>query len=144
MSSNIKIKKLIDLFFVTSRLMKQRQDCQNNIDHVSWLQLHAISFIQDNSPTVSELSTFLKITRPSATSLVNNLVSRKYIKKIKEKNDARSSRLTILAGGKKFLKTGQAKIAANVKPVLAELSDAELSHFIAIHQHLQQICRKSL
>jgi len=46
-----------------------------------------------------------------------------------------------LPAGKKFLKDGQAKMMVNLKPILSKLTDKELSNFIDIHKHLQEICK---
>ena len=139
-----KIKNLINLYFNSTRLIRQRISSSGDpLDHVSWLQLHSLSFVEENLPTASELGTFLNISRPSATSLINNLVRHKYIKKIKEKDDARSSRLVILSAGRKFLKDGQAKMVANMRPILSELSEDELENFITIYKRLQEICRNN-
>ena len=137
-----KIEILVNLFFENSRLIRKRvSDCRGRFDHLSWLQLHALGFVEDNKPTVGELSSFLKIARPSATSMVNNLVKQNFVKKNKEEKDGRSVRLVILPAGKKFLKDGQAKIMVNLKPILSRLTDTELSNFIDIHRHLQGICK---
>ena len=135
-----KIETLIDIFFGTSRLIRKRiSDCGTGLDHLSWLRLHALGYIAENKPTVSELGSFLKISRPSATSMIKSLVEQKFVRKIKEKSDGRSSRLVILPGGQKFIKNGQAKIVANLKPILSQLTDRELENFISIYKHLQII-----
>ena len=73
--------------------------------------------------------------------MVNNLVKQNFVKKNKEVKDGRSVRLVILPAGKKFLKDGQAKMMVNLKPILSKLTDKELSNFIDIHKHLQEICK---
>ncbi len=138
-----KIETLINLFFDNSRLIRKRvRSCSAGIDHLSWLQLHAIKFIEENNPTVGELSDFLNIAKPSATSMINNLAKQNFVKKNKEKKDGRSSRLLILPAGKKFLKNGQLKMVSNLKPILSQLTDKELNNFLAIHKHLQKICKE--
>ncbi len=137
-----KIETLIDLFFGTSRLIRKRvSDCGTSFDHLSWLRLHALGFVAEHKPTISELGSFLKISRPSATSMINSLVRQKFVRKIKEQKDGRSIRLVILPAGQKFIKNGQAKIVANLMPILSKLTDTELANFIGIHEHLQDICK---
>lgn len=125
------IDELINLVFTMNRLTKEGLEGEKGTP--SYIQLQALSFISKRKrPIKKDIAKHLKITPPSATFLINNLIKSKFINTLSNDKDKRETYLIISEKGKKELKKGFAKAEKYLHEKLAFLSTKERKSFILI------------
>jgi len=97
------INELINLLFEVKRLIGEKIKEPKGEKCISIVQIKTLLFIKDQEPTMKEVSDYLGITPPSATSLVNLFAKSGFIKRVYDKSDRRVVRLQITEKGDKFL-----------------------------------------
>src|SRR3989344_8311423 len=123
------VDQLIELLFKTGQLIREHTKPREKLNLASFVQLHILQFIamsDINKPiNMSDIANYLNITPPSATSLVNNLVKNKELKRVPDTNDRRVVRLILTQSGLTTLVRGRARLIKKVKAVLGGLSRKE-------------------
>ena len=128
---NNRIDQLVSLIF-SIRKFTHEQVAQKNDKNFSYLQTITLKFIKEKSPQMSEISDFLAITPPSATSLVNSLVKSGMIKRKADQTDRRKVKIEISAKGEKHLKEIIDKTTERMKKNLAVLSEKDQKNLLEI------------
>ena len=136
------VNQLVELLFTTGQLIRERTKPSEKLSLASFAQLHIMQFIAmaDNKKPInmSDVANYLNITPPSATSLVNNLVKNKELKRVPDTNDRRVVRLILTQSGLKTLARGRARLIKKVKEVLGVLSHKEQNQMVAILQKISK------
>lgn len=132
-----KIEYLVSLFFNTGRLIKEKTLSTKKIEAVSMLQIEALRLIEMETPTMKRVAEFLKIKAPSATSLVNGLVRKNFVKRVRDETDHRIVKLKILSDGHKYMKEGIDQMTEKIKQVLLKLSQEKIDNFIQIMEEIK-------
>lgn len=135
---NEKIEKIISLIFITRRVLHEQLKNQTG-KNFSFLQIATLRQIREKKPLMKELSDFLAITPPSATSLVNILVKAKLIKRIADADDRRIVRIEITKNGEIQLKKCQERMTKNMQERLEKLTDKEQKDLIKILTKITEI-----
>jgi DNA-binding MarR family transcriptional regulator len=92
------------LFFGVGRLLKSGWS-QDKCLLPSYLHLETLRFVEeDGDPTMSALAGFLKVTAPTATTLVNSFVKDGIMERQTDSEDRRRVRLILTKEGKQMLK----------------------------------------
>ena len=104
-------EKIISLTFNIGRAInKQYFDENKKEDNLSILQLETLRFIRENREVLmKELAAHLFITPPSATSLVNELVSKKLVGRSFNKKDRRITKVSLTKKGNLMLEKAMLK-----------------------------------
>ncbi len=140
MEDKTTIKKIISLFFETSRLIYKQLEEKNCLDFFSFLQVETLGYIKDNKkPLMSEIAKFLSITPSSVTPLVSRLVKLGMLERCLDKNDRRTVRLSITPKGQKMYKKEIEKASIQMKKTLIRLNCKEQKNLIEILQKIQKI-----
>jgi len=125
------IDEFIDLIFVINRLTKE--GLENEKGSPSYIQLQALSFIsRQEKPIIKNLAEYLKITAPSATFLINNLIKLELVNRLHNTQDKRMVHLVISKKGKKELEKSFLKSKKHLYKKLSLLSARERKSFILI------------
>lgn len=131
-----KIEYLISLFFNTGRLIHERTK-ESRVDPVSMLKVEALRVILDQEPTMKELATYLRVTAPTVTTLVNALVRDEYCMRIPDEKDKRRIHLVITSKGETFFRQGVHQVTEQAKEVLGSLRPEAIDSFIQIMEEIK-------
>mgnify|MGYP003832203245 CR=1 FL=1 len=128
---------LIQLLSQTKRQILSKLRKNKSINLLSFLQAETLEFIETQTqPTMKEISNFLCITPPSATSIINNLVKLRMLERVSDPHDRRIIRLKITSQGKIFIEKHGQIIENQMQSVLQKLSSEEHSQLINIYKKI--------
>jgi len=126
-------KTLICSIFNAGQILRERARAESNLTDYSFLHMHTLHYLEESgSVNMKEVANFLHITPPSATSLINSLVTRGFVVRVGNESDRRTIKLQITAAGRTLLKNSFKRIMTDVEKHVARLSEAEQQAFIAI------------
>ncbi len=101
------------------------------------VQWHALHFVQENNnASMKDLADYLCVTPPSATSLIDSLVTSKLLKRNFDTTDRRAVRLTITKSGQITMKKEFRCITGQMKNVLICLEPNEQKQLISIYNKI--------
>ena len=120
------INDLIELFFSTSKLIKEKLKtdigCQLSPVHVGLLK-----FIAENgSPTMHELADYLSVSAPAATSFIENLIKNGLLERTNDTSDRRIIRVTISQAGQKKLNLIMTEVRQRLSGALEKMTKEQL------------------
>lgn len=138
-----KIDYLVSQLFATGRIIQEHTKSRNKIDPFSHLQLETLRYVAEkDNPSMKEIASYLCVTSPSATSIINWLVKAGQLKRIYDAKDRRIVRLNITAEGKIVLGRCFKKILGRMQEVLKNLNEKEINDFIKILEKLSSVHQK--
>lgn len=127
------IDELMSLFFAMGRVVRQNARDTKPSAHLSVLQLETLRYIAEHDrPLMKDIAAFLAVTPPSATSLVEGLVSGGQLKRSPDPTDRRSIRIEITPKGKTAIEKLYAAKRASIQKVFSRLSAKEQETLITI------------
>jgi DNA-binding MarR family transcriptional regulator len=101
------------------------------------LQLMALQFLKEQSNgTVSDLANFLKLSKSSATQLIERLVEANLIERIHDRKDRRIIRLVITENGEKEFIALQKKLMEKMQKIFSKIPAKDLRELIRIYTNL--------
>lgn len=108
------------------------------VDPATWPRIETLQFIADHhAPKMKEVAEYLSITAPSATALVNGLVTRGLVVHRVDPSDRRSTRLELTQKGKTELKRITTRGIRLLSGLFGTLSPTELATFTATLERLK-------
>lgn len=120
------IEQTISHIFNLRKLVSESIEKQSLDTQCSFLQLKTLHFVLERkNPTMRDVSVFLGITPPSATSIINRLIVARNIKRIPDKADRRIIRLSITLSGQKSFESGMKNVSQAMRKILSKLGDQE-------------------
>ncbi len=120
------------LFFETRQIIRQNLRVDKPDPNV-WLRFETLRFIAEaREPTMRDIAKHLRITAPSATSLVAHLSSERWITRQKMASDKRIVRIVLTAAGKRVLAGYRSRSKATMQRVFSELPVGDLAELIRI------------
>jgi DNA-binding MarR family transcriptional regulator len=98
------MKNLIDLVAKLSNIMGQMEEAakeQYNLTSLTLTQMHYLETtnLLDN-PSITELATILKLTKPTVKVAIDKLIEKDYVFKVQSDEDRRSAHLHLTEKGK--------------------------------------------
>lgn len=131
------LHRIVSLIFDTQRLIMEGPRANHRLDVFSFLQLQTLRFVREKEyPQMHEIADFLRVTPPSATSLINGLVKCGQLKRVPDPKDRRVVRLALTVTGQRTLKKGIEHISGHIERVFKRLSERERKHLISILEEL--------
>ncbi len=129
--------ELSELFFATRQLIRRELPIKS--DPNGWSRSEILRYVSesDTAPTMQEIADFLRITAPSATSLVSYLERKKLIKKVRLSGDRRNVHIEITAEGKAALKQYILRSRKILSQVFSKLDSTEIHTLVQILRKLQ-------
>ena len=145
MENNKTIEQIISLFFTTSRLIyKESTKNKDRPDFFSFLQLEVLGYIKENKKlSMKKVASFLSVTPPSATSLINRLVKTGVLMRFFDEKDRRTVLLSLTHKGEVVLNREFKKVSAQMQKTLMKLNSKEQKNLIEIFQKLQRVYKNS-
>ncbi len=114
---------LVEHIFSLGRIIRERLSTDSSYEPL--LHLAILKFVSERQPRMREIADYLRITPPSATSVVNALAESGQIKRIKDRSDRRTVRLSITARGEKSLDDGMRQKRSAIGSIINRLSKNE-------------------
>jgi DNA-binding MarR family transcriptional regulator len=131
--NKISNNSLISLIFNANRLIREGMGKHGNVDPFSLAQFKVLTLVfEKGSPTMKEIADSLYITSPSATSIINHLVTEKELQRVFDKEDRRIVRLTLTAKGKKTLIIRRKEAAERMNKIIEPLNEKEKNQLASI------------
>ena len=125
--------ELVANLFATMRYVRERSQKRQKRDPFSALQLETLNYVAGKGkPTMKDVSNYLCVAPPSATSMVNGLVSVGKLERITDSEDRRIVRLTVTAKGKREAEKWYNEKTQRIKKVFSVLSEKEREDLIRI------------
>jgi len=145
MENNKTIEQIISLFFTTSRLIyKESTKDKDRPDFFSFLQLEVLGYIKENKKlSMKKVASFLSVTPPSATSLINRLVKAGVLRRFFDEKDRRTVLLSLTPKGEMALNREFKKVSAQMQKTLMKLNSKEQKNLIEIFQKLQEVYKNN-
>lgn len=139
-----KAKKLISLIFaLRSNIFKKMENVHAKLGAYTVWQLMALLYIKENgNAQMKDLASHLGIKPPSATSIVNNLVNKKLIKKAQDKDDSRSTLLSITPSGNRFFNAAAKHVFIQAEKIFSSLNSKEQDQLINLYSKLLNNLKK--
>ena len=135
-----KIERLVSLIFTMQRIVRQSGKDYNKFDPHLMLRIAVLKFInEEKQSTMKDIASYLNITAPSATSLVNNLVKSGLVVREKNKGDMRVTRISLSRKGNEVIKEMMETMSEKMRQVFMKLDDKEITDFIRILEHLNEV-----
>lgn len=111
--------------FELLRLIKREFACEQ-LPVPSWLHLETLRFVAEaKAPGMHEIATYLRVTAPTTTALVNLLVKEGFLERVDDASDRRRVAVKITTKGKACLKEAAKKRERVFARVIAPLSQTE-------------------
>lgn len=125
--------QIIDAIFKLSRFMRDSNTKDHSISRLSMLQIQALIFLKKNkNAQMTEIASQFGIELPSATSLINKLVSESLASRKNDKKDRRLVRITITTKGDQLLKKAREEKCRHIKENLTHLSEKDKLELLRI------------
>jgi DNA-binding MarR family transcriptional regulator len=115
-----------DLVVAAHRLTRLAAQVTGNTESpATW---RTLSVLQTSGPMrLGELATQSRVSQPTMTKIVRNLVDAEWVKRIADTADARAWQIAITDKGALALQTWRSELSAALVPMFADLSDDELA-----------------
>ena len=130
MAKHDKLRQITDLIFTMRNLTHEKLSQTHK--SVSFLQLIALKFIHEKKPFMKDISEYLSITPPSATSIISSLIKTELVKREVGTKDKRSTKIIITKKGERYLKKFTEKIIDRMSKNLSVLNSVEQGQLIKI------------
>jgi DNA-binding MarR family transcriptional regulator len=130
---------------LTSLFFEMRQAIRANLprsqaDPNAWMRCETLRFIdKDERPTMQEIARHLRITAPSATSLVRKLDSLGWIARKPSGSDKRVVRISLTPAGQRELARYRKQSQQTMQKVFSKLPDSDLRHLMRVLRSLNDI-----
>ena len=114
--------------FAAGRLLRVRALTEGF--SASQLHIGTLRYIAEKKkPLMHEVAQFLRVSPPSATSIVNTLVKQGEVRRVEDKNDRRTVRLEITARGQKTLDDSAWRKHGLIQDAIQGLNEHERMEF---------------
>ncbi len=145
MSKPDNTNELIETIFKVGRLMKSEMSYTHDVTHLSVLQIQTLFFLKhdkDKNISMTDIAGYFRIELPSATSLVNKLITQKLVERHADKNDRRLVLIALTPEGKTMLEHAMCERRKKLEKVLSYLSEKEKSDLSSIFKTLYNKLQK--
>ncbi|MDO8649325.1 MAG: MarR family transcriptional regulator [Candidatus Peregrinibacteria bacterium] len=128
------VDSIISLTFELSRVVRKRMARASTQMHaMNFLQLHALLLILEYPGiTMKELAVGMKITSPSATSLIERLVRSKLVRRSADTKNRKLVRLRVTPEGLKILRSAMRQKHEAVRDIIEHVPEHDLEEFARI------------
>lgn len=136
MSNTEELEKLFNTMVQLGKLMAQRTQESQEDQVATSLQFSALSSISEEKLTVTELANNLKLSKSSATQLVERLVQSKYVNRSQDQKDKRIIRLELTEEGTKQVKVLKKKFISTLNDAFSDIPKSDILELTRIHSDM--------
>lgn len=131
--------KFVEVMFASSRLLKERMHYSSKLCDLSILQIYTLRFLKEKANAqMSEIAEHFHIELPSATSLLNKLVTLQLVERKPDEKDRRLVRISLTEAGNKLLKRALEEKINQIEHMLSYLSEEEQEELIRLLEKLNK------
>lgn len=135
--ANPNVIKLISLMSASRRHICEKFNRTKGLDPTTFIQIETLRFIMERkNPKMKDVASYLNITPPSATSIIDGLVKTKMIERNFSSTDRRTVRLAITTKGKNYATKCFNDLSKGMEESLAKLTQKEQKQLINLHYKL--------
>ncbi|HEV3245030.1 MAG TPA: MarR family transcriptional regulator [Candidatus Paceibacterota bacterium] len=133
------LRELASLFFTTRQMIRANLP-QGQADPNAWMRCETLRFIDEHGrPTMREVAAHLRITAPSATSLIRKLQRLGWTLRKPSGSDRRVVRISLTPTGKRELSRYRTRAEVTMRRVFSKLPERDLSHLIRVLRTLNDV-----
>ena len=137
MTQSSHIEELFSTMIQLGKLMSQNTQETREQKMATMLQFSALHFLSENPEVaMSELGEKLKLSKSSATQLIERLVKAGLVKREEDREDRRIMRLTITNKGKRQGEILKEKIITRMGKIFSKIPENDIKELIRIHHNL--------
>lgn len=134
------------LFEVMSQLKKliQNQTHESHEEKASTImQYSALKFLKNSkNSTVGDIAAKLKLSKSSATQLIERLAKAELVHRVHDANDLRVIHLILTPAGEHTIAEMKKKFISKISKVLSKIPDEDLKELTRIHSNLIETLQK--
>lgn len=135
--------KFIEVMFKTSRIFRERMHYSSKIAHLSFLQIQTLTYLKmHHMAQMTEIAEHFHIELPSATSLLNKLVTLQLVKRQQDVKDRRLVRIVLTEEGSNMLAEAKKEKESHVTQLLSYLSPEERQELLRLMEKLNERIEK--
>lgn len=135
--------KFIEVMFKCSRLFRERMHYSSPIAHLSFLQIQTLAYLKmRENAQMSEIAEHFHIELPSATSLLNKLVTLQLVKRQQDEKDRRLVRIILTEEGNNMLAKAREEKEKHVTRLLSYLTKEEQQELLRLMEKLNERIEK--
>ena len=143
MSRQIYIEQLFNTMGQLRKVLESRAQMIKDEKTATIMQYSALKFLKLNkNSTVSNLAIYLRLSKSSATQLVERLVKVNLVERGPDKNDRRIIHLTITSEGEQKIIELRKKFINKMKKIFSKIPEEDLKELIRIHTNLIEAIRE--
>ncbi len=140
-------QQYIEQFVSTISQLRKLLETTSHVSHVekAWtiMQYSALKFFKNNKDsTVGDLAKYLKISKSSATQLIERLEKTGLVRRTHDQHDRRIVRLTVTAEGLQKITELKKTYLEKMGKIFSNVPDNDLQELIRIHKELIQSLQK--
>lgn len=136
------LEKLFNTMLQFGKLMSQSTQETHEERTATMLQFSALHFLKDQpNDTVTNLATSLKLSKSSATQLIERLVKLSLVKRTHDSEDRRVIRLNITEKGKKECIILKRQMIQKMQKFFSKIPAKDLKELVRIHTNLVKTLR---
>jgi len=137
--SDKNFQELTSLFFEMRQTIRANLP-QGQADPNAWMRCETLRFISEHQrPTMQEIAKQLRVTAPSATSLIRKLDALGWIEREPSGSDKRVVRISLSPKGRKELSRYRSQAEKTMEKVFSKLSATDLAHLKRVLRSLRTI-----
>ena len=142
--TNVLSTKIFEAMFKNSRLFREKMNFSSDLAQLSILQIHTLKFLKQQSHAqMSEIAEHLHTEMPSATSLLNKLVTLQLVERKQDEKDRMLVRITLTEKGNALLKKAMEEKVSQIEHMLSYLSDTEQHELLRLMEKLNERIEKN-
>lgn len=136
-------EKLFEILMQIGKLVGQHINQSHEEKRATMLQFSTLSFL-NNKPgqTLGNIADFLKLSKSSATQLVERLVGAGLVNKVMDKKDLRITRVVLTKSGEDEIKKQKKKMIQMINKLFSNTPEKDIKELIRIYSniitHIQQ------
>lgn len=143
MSKNPDFEQLFNTMMQFGKLMSQRAQEDREDKAATMLQHMALHFLKEQpNGTVGNLANFLKLSKSSATQLIERLTEAGLVERVHDKEDRRIIRLLITKNGEKEFVEFKKKLMEKMQKIFSKIPAKDIKELIRIYADLINTLRK--
>ena len=140
--SHDNLTEMMSLMFDLRRLMWQHKLKRCSPDPREWARMQTLRYVAEmGEPTMQDIARYLRITAPSATSIIDHLETVGLLSRYRAGGDRRVVRVRITKKGEKSLATYRDRAIDTMKEVFAVLPDSDVAELGRILKRLHDTHR---
>ncbi|HYK09003.1 MAG TPA: MarR family transcriptional regulator [Candidatus Eisenbacteria bacterium] len=131
--------QLTDALFTFFRLMKQNLGIKSDLANLSMVQLQTLFYLKKNNPSpMRKIAEYVQVELPSATNLIDTLVSLDLVMRNADNQDKRVVNVSLTPKAQNLLDKVKKERTENMNVMLMPLSNTDKKQFLEILQKLNQ------